>query len=274
MNDYGGLVRNLKNVRGYSSLIGIGVMVFISCAAQAEGATDTTWPDLSGDWAVVQKLVATADLTIVGSIWIDTVVGALTHITQSGSSLVLQDAYCFTDASPSSFLFSTNIADIVMESINPEPRTGSLSLVDCDFRFSQDWYTEVRGAVLEDRENDSLPVDPNDPRLVDLEGDGNPGMTIEASILGMFRGEGYAVQRYRYRLEGSVLDANTIAGFIEWTSDQVVVAATNPLFMEAFEDDTDPDPTKHRFVMIRIDETWNCQTLREQLPALMELLDF
>jgi hypothetical protein len=273
MNDYGGLVRNLKRIRPFSLAIGITVMIFFSCSAQTE-KTATEWPDLAGDWAVVQVLVATADLTIVGSIWIDTVVGAFTHITQSGSALILQDSYCFTDATPSSFLFTTNIADVVMQSIQPEPRTASLSLVDYDFRFSQDWYTEVRGAILEDPENESLPADPNDPRLVDLEGDGNPGMTIEASILGMFRGAGYAVQRYRYRLEGSVVNADTIVGYIDWTSDQVVVEATNPLFMEAFTDDTDPDPTKHRFVMIRIDETWSCQTLREQLPALLELLDF
>ena len=223
---------------------------------------------------MVQVMVATADLPIVGSLWIDTIVGAFTHITQSGSTLILQDRYCFTNASPSTFLFNTNIADIVMQSIEPEPRTATLTLVDCDYRFNQDWYTEIRGAILEDPENESLPIDPEDPRLVDLEGDGHPGMTIEASILGLFKGEGYSVQRYRYRLDGTVFDANTIIGFIDWTSEQTVVAATNPLFMEAFSDDTDPDPTKHKFVMIRIDETWTCETLREELPRILELLDF
>ena len=109
--------------------------------------------------------------------------------------------------------------------------------------------------------------------MVDLEGDRKPGMTIQASILGLFKGEGYAVQRYRYRLEGTVFDANTVIGFVDWTSEQTMVAATNSLFMESFSDDTDPDPTKHRFVMIRIDETWTCKALREQLPNLLKLLD-
>ncbi|MCK5828545.1 hypothetical protein KAH43_08505, partial [Candidatus Bipolaricaulota bacterium] len=112
-----------------------------------------------------------------------------------------------------------------------------------------------------------------DPRLVDLEGDGHPGMTIEASILGLFKGKCYAVQRYRYRLDGTVFNANTIIGLIDWTSEQTVVAATNSLFMESFSDDTDPDPTKHQFVMIRIDETWTCETLREHLSMILELLD-
>lgn len=263
----------LKIGHFFSLLVVVGVVLSIGCVGQTARGTTADWPDLSGDWAMVQVMVATADLPVVGNLSIDTIVGAFTHITQSGSRLILQDRYCFTDATPSTFLFKTNIADTTMQSIRPETRTATLSLDDCDFRFTQDWYTEIRGALLEDPENDPLPIDPEDSRLVDLEGDGHPGMTIHASILGLFTGECYAVQRYRYRLEGTVFDANTIIGLIDWTSEQTVVAATNSLFMESFSDDTDPDPTKHQFVMIRIDETWTCETLREQLAAILELLD-
>ena len=262
-----------KIVQNSSFFVTIGVVLSLCCIGATAQANETLWPDLSGEWATVQVLVATADLPIVGTLWIDTIVGVLTHITQSGSSLILQDRYCFTDAKPSTFLFRTNIGDVTMQSIQPEPRLAKLILKGCDFRFTQDWYTEVRGAVLEDPETEPLPNDPEDPRLADLERDGHPGMTIQASILGLFRGEGYAVQRYRYRLEGTVFDVNTVIGFIDWTSEQTVVAATNPLFMETFSDDTDADPTKHRFVMIRIDDTWNCETVREHLSALSELLD-
>lgn len=262
-----------KIIPSFLLLIVVGIALSLCCAGQSARGSATIWPDLSGEWATAQVLVATANLPVVGALRIDTTVGAITHITQSGSSLILQDRYCFTDASPSTFLFRTNIADVVMQSIQPEPRVATLVLDACDFRFTQDWYTEVRGSILEDPNNEPLPIDPEDPRLVDLEGDGHPGMTIQASILGLFRGEGYAVQRYRYRLEGTVFNANTIIGFIDWTSEQSVVAATNSLFMEPFSDATDPDPTKHQFVMIRIDETWTCETLREQLPDLLELLD-
>ena len=275
MNNQGGLVKISKIVQSFSLLVMIGVILSIYCSGQAAQSAETTWPDLSGDWVMVQMLVATADLLVVGNLLIDMVIGVFTHITQSGSRLILQDGYCFTDATPSTFLFNTNISDATMQSIQPEPRTANLSLNDCDFRFTQDWYTEIRGAILEDPEREPLPIDPDDPRLVDLEGDGQPGMTIQASILSLFTGEGYAVQRYRYRyrLEGTVFDANTIIGTIDWTSEQTMVTATNPLFMESFSDDTDPDPTKHKFVMIRIDETWTCDTLREQLPNLLELVD-
>ena len=263
-----------KIIQSFSLLVIVGVVLSIGCAGQTAQSVEATWPDLSGFWAMVQVMVATADLPIVGNILIDTTVGALTHITQSGSSLILRDRYCFTDADPSTFLFRTNIADVTLQSIQPKPRVAELILDDCDIRFNQDWYREIRGAILEDPENDPLPIDPEDSRLIDLEGDEHPGMTIQAAIFGVFNGEGYAVQRYRYRLEGTVFDANTIIGFIDWTSEQTVVSATNSLFMESFSDGTDPDPTKHRFVMIRIDEAWTCETLRDQLPRLLKLLDF
>ena len=260
-------------MRLISSCAIVVAILSIGYTGQSIPATVTIWPDLSGDWAMVQVLVATADLPVVGSLWIDTIVGAFTHVTQSGSSLILQDRYCFTDASPSTLLFRTNIADTVMHSIQPEPRTATLTLSDCGVGLTQDWYTEIRGAILANPENEPLPSDLDDPRLVDLEGDGHPGMTIQASILGLFTGEGYAVQRYRYRLTGTVVDADTIIGLIDWTSEQTVLAATNPLFMETFSDDTDPDPAKHQFVMIRVDESWTCETLREKLPTLLNLLN-
>jgi hypothetical protein len=274
MNALGGLVTILKTCRRSSGWLVVMVWMCMVGAVLGTRAAESPWPDMSGDWAMVQVLVARADLPVVGSIRIDTIVGALTHITQSGSSLILQDRYCFTDAQPSTLLFRTDIADAVMQSIEPKARTALLSWEDCDLRLSQDWYTEIRGAVLEDPEHDPLPDEPNDVRLVDLEGDGNPGMTIQASILGLFTGEGYAVQRYRYRLDGTIVDANTIIGFIDWTSEQNVLAATHPLFMESFSDDTDSDPRKHRFLMIRADEACTCETLHERLPELLNLLDF
>lgn len=252
----------------------VGALLSICGHGQSDPGTDIIWPDLAGNWAMVQTVMAVADLPIVGNLLIYSVIGGFTHITQSGSQLILQDSYCFTNISTSTFLFRTSISDVTMRSIRPQPRTAELILIDCDFHFTQDWHTEIRGAVLENPVTEQLPVDSDDPRLVDMERDGHPGMTIRASIFGVFRGEGYVVQRYRYRLQGTVVDANTIIGFIDWTSEQTVIAATNTLFTESFSGATHSDPTRHRFVMIRVDETWSCETLRRQLPRLRELLDF
>lgn len=249
------------------------LMIICSFAVAVNGETPA-WPDLEGEWATIQVLVATANLPILGSITIHTVIGALTRVTQSGSYLVLQDRYCFTHATPSSWLFRTQISDRVMQSISPPPRHVTLRLTDCDVRFEQDWHTEVRGAILVDPEADALPSAHNDPRVVDLDGDGHPGMTIHASILGVMNGDCYAVQRYRYSLDGTVFDGNTIVGFVDWTSEQNVLAATHELLLEPFSDDTHPDRSLHRFLMIRTDGSWTCDTLKDHLQEMLMLLDF
>ncbi|TFH08112.1 MAG: hypothetical protein E4H08_08320 [Candidatus Atribacteria bacterium] len=262
-----------KIIRICSSLL-LGSFIFaICCVGQSTGSPDALWPDLSGDWAMAQYLVAAADLPLVGQLFIYTTVGVLTHVSQSGSELVMQDAYCFTDAEPSTPLFMPHIGDDVMRSICPDPRTVQLEQTDQGIRMSQDWHVEVRGALLENPASDPLPTTPDDSRLVDQEGDGFPGMTIRVELVGLYTGSTYAVQRYRYRLYGDVVDENTIIGFIEWTSEQTIVAATNDLFLLPFADYTDPDSTKHKFIMTRVDETWTCDTLREQLPALIEQLE-
>lgn len=263
----------LKIVRLFSLLAIAGMALSMCCAGQSVQGSEPPWPDLSGDWAMAQYLVAAADLPLVGQMFIYTTVGVLTHVTQSGSELIMQDAYCFTDAEPSTLLFMPLISNEVMRSISPDPRTVLLEQTESGIRMSQDWHVEVRGAVLDDPDNDALPTTPDDPRLVDQEGDGFPGMTIQVELVGLYTGATYATQRYRYRLYGDVVDENTIIGFIDWTSEQTIVAATNNLFLLPFQDYTDPDPTKHKFVMVRIDETWSCETLREELPQLLELLD-
>ena len=249
-------------------------LVLICCAALAAQAETPPWPDLEGEWASVQVLVATAELPLLGSITIHTVIGALTLVTQSGSQLILEDRYCFTQATPSTWLFRTQIPDLVMQSISPPPRQVTLRLVDCDLRFEQGWHTEVRGAVLADPARDALPIEPDDPRVVDLDGDGHPGMTIHASVLGVMNGQCYAVQRYRYALDGTVFDANTIVGFVDWTSEQNVLEATHALFLEPFSDGSHPDRSSHRFLMMRTDGSWTCDTLREHLQEMVQLLDF
>lgn len=272
MNNQGGSVTILKIARICSLLLCWGVLCSIGCVGQSSDGAGVPALDLSGKWAMAQYLVAAADLPLVGQMFIYTTVGVLTQVSQSGSELIMQDAYCFTNAEPSTPLFLTQIPDEVMRSIQPSPRIVRLEYEDTGVLLSQDWHVEVRGAVLDDPANDALPTSSDDPRLVDQEGDGFPGMTIEVELVGLYTGATYATQRYRYRLHGDVIDENTIIGFIEWTSEQTIVAATNDLFLLPFQDYTDPDSTKHKFIMTRADESWTCETLREQLPALLQQL--
>lgn len=59
--------------------------------------------------------------------------------------------------------------------------------------------------------------------MIDQERDGQIGFSIPAEIVGMFGGDTYVVQRFRYRLEGRLVDPDTIIGTVEWSTKQVIL---------------------------------------------------
>jgi len=156
-----------------------------------------------------------------------------------------------------------------MASLVPAARSAILVEQTGSLHFESSTYVEVRGALLEDPVSDPLPTDPEDPRVIDQDEDGEPGMTVRITLLGILEGETYVVQRMSYRLSGVVVGSDRIEGTIEWSDEQTVLGATNPLLKAETVGTLDPDPAAHRFVMVRVDETWTCETLRERLGEIL-----
>lgn len=226
-------------------------------------------PDLSGTWAVIQVFRGVAVLPLAGEVPRTSVVAQFVSIEQDGANLTLLGRYCFTDVDDGTPLVETVIPEVFTASLAPTPRAAVLRETDDGVVFDQPAYVEVRGAVLEDPANDPLPDDPLDPRIVDQDGDGRPGMTVRITVLGIVEGETYVVQRVTDRMIGPVIDADRIEGRIEWTDEQSVLAATNPLLEIDTAGGPDSDPAASRFVMVRVDPSWTCETLRERLAAIL-----
>jgi len=242
------------------------------CAADAASAAETL-PDLSGRWVTVQRLVAIAELPFIGEVRLVTTIGLFSEVTQAGSCLTLEDAYCFADIDISTELFVTDIPDATMRSVRSDPRIAEVQIVEGEIRLVHDWHTEVRGAVLDDPATDELPNYRSDPRVIDMDEDGQIGFTITAAIVGMFGGDTYVVQRFCYRLDGALVDPDTIVGVVEWSTEQVILWATDALLMMPYTQSVDPDPTAHRFIMRRVDASWSCESIRERVVPLLELLN-
>jgi len=268
-------VGNRAGMRGRFLLtVGVMLLAAVPWSGRADDwEPDASLPDLSGRWVTIQRLVALADLPFLGRVSILTTVGLLSDVCQSGSGVTLVDAYCFSDVDVSTALFETDIPDATMRSIEPEPRFADLRVRDGEIQLVQDWHIEVRGAVLDDPVHDDLPTYPADPRVVDMDGDDRIGFTIPAKIVSLFGGDTYVVQRFRYRLEGTLVDPDTIVGLVEWTTEQNVLWATDALLMTSYTQWIDPDPTLHRFLMRRVDEAWTCEGIRDRVAPLLDFLD-
>lgn len=126
-------------------------------------------------------------------------------------------------------------------------------------RFDARRHVAVHGARLASPRVDELPVDADDPRIVDPNGDGKPGLTVR--VEGLIEGALYVVQRGWTVLSGSVDGSDRIRGRVRWGSEQVVVDATHILL-------TDPPSTRpHRngrlsyFEMGRVSPETDCGQL-------------
>lgn len=220
-------------------------------------------PDLEGSWAMVQVYPQTAVLPFAGEVTRTSYVVQLVDIEQHGGTVTMRDSYCLTFVDDGTPLVTTEIPTVFMAALRPLPRTATLSEQGGEIAFVQQPYLEVRGAVLENAETDALPIDPDDPRVFDQDGDGYPGMTVLVKILGIIEGRTYVVQRVRYALSGRVVAPDRIEGNIEWSDEQTVLEATNPLLKIDTIGYPVPDPNKNIFVMIRMQESWTCEWLGE-----------
>lgn len=127
----------------------------------------------------------------------------------------------------------------------------------------------VIGADLEDPENDPLPDDPEDARVTDPDGDGNPGATVQ--VRGMIDGEVYMVQRLVRELRGVLQADGTMRGQVVGGNESEVVGASNVVlrtFTPKFEPDRDGDDNE--FVWVPVVEGTSCEALAQEAARLFD----
>jgi hypothetical protein len=230
-------------------------------------------PDLHGSWVMLQVYPQIATIPRVGEVAQASYVVQRVEIEQEGETLSMVDTYCFTIVDSGTSLVRTEIPAAFMASLSPGVRTATVTEQAGEFLFSQPQYVEVRGAHLQDVDNDELPVSPDDPRVFDQDGDGNPGMSVSVTIFGLIGGETYVVQRVRYALSGKVVAEDRIEGAVDWSDEQNILGVSNPVLQADASTVPDPDPSKHIFIMIRADVGWTCEWLQANWIEVFDVPD-
>jgi len=105
-----------------------------------------------------------------------------------------------------------------------------------------DDFVAVVGAELEDPAADPLPTDPDDARVTDPDGDGEPGVTVR--VEGVVSGGVYVVQRIERALEGTLTADGRMTGTVIGSNQQAKLGASNFIlraFTPTFIADTEPE---------------------------------
>ncbi len=239
--------------------------VFLAAAASISplGASESP-PEIAGTWAMLQVTTDIVDYPIVGRSIRETYLVLTLQIEQSGTELLVREEHCLAYIEDGTELIQTEITPAFLRSMGIVEYRARLRQDGKGWQLILPWGTRVHGARLENPEQDELPTDPADPGVIDQDGDGNPGVTVGVSILGVLSGEVYAVQRLSKHMEGTMVSSERIEGLISWSNEQVALAATSRLLRTTGEAEYHRDPERSYFVMLRVPEEVGCPTLREE----------
>ena len=148
-------------------------------------------------------------------------------------------------------------------------RTGRLDVFENDngsFGWSRERMSLAVGVTLEDADSEALPTTSDDARVFDLDGDGQPGITIFVNAI--ISGEIYAVQRQRDEYLEGLVEEGDLSALVHDTSEQSVIGASTFALNTNIIQSNDPDESKSFIVMKRLDNEISCEELFPMLDTI------
>jgi hypothetical protein len=126
----------------------------------------------------------------------------------------------------------------------------------------------VLGASLRAPATETLPTNPDDPRITDPDDDGHPGVTIR--IEGIVSGEMYIVQRAHDAYRGEIVDNSRIRGRVAWKTKQVVLDSNSMFLGNQPDNRPHPNAAKSHFTMVWASEQTDCKEIVSRQDKLFD----
>jgi len=251
---------NLKATYGYLSLLNRALIALVVCVVSVgafvffpltSGAVSDRF---SGRWVMFQELNTVAEIPVVGSIVTRTDVVVLYDLSFREGLLSGEGTLCKLQIDNGTSLVKTIIPERFKVSL-PKPKLSAAFRRENErWIFHQPKQYLVVGARLQNILKDSLPENPSDPRVVDQDNDGKPGVTIRIS--GIITGEIYVTQRNWTELDGVLKAPGRIEGAALFGNEQKILGATSRYLTG--KPDSKPDPKNSRFFLLRVSKNTSC----------------
>ena len=188
--------------------------------------------------------------------------------TEVDGQIVDQSSFCFSEQRTDQPI-TTSLSDAATQAIQPPPAVLEIDTVDGVLRVRRPPTPTPVGIRLEDPVNEPLPTDPNDPRIVDDDGDGKPGLTVTIEVTPEFIGELYIARREIFAFEAFLTEPDLLTGQVTDDSEQLVIGASDPVFeMSPANWGQYPDLSKSPIILRRVDDTWDCERLAAERDTL------
>ncbi|MAT03624.1 MAG: hypothetical protein CL424_01060 [Acidimicrobiaceae bacterium] len=230
--------------------------------ATTSTAVDPRFEPLVGRWAHYD-VVAYEDGTLKTLI----ISYGFNDFDVADGQLIDQGSFCFSEQRTDQPI-ETSLSDAATQAIEPPPTPVTVEEIDDTLRITRLPTPTPVGIELADPANEPLPDDPDDPRIVDDDGDGKPGITVNIRVSDELTGELYIARREIFAYEAYLVDQDTLQGTVTDDSEQLVIGASDPVFDMATEWVQYPDPARNPIILKRVDADWDCDRLAAERDQL------
>ncbi len=190
-----------------------------------------------------------------------------TDLALRDGSLIATETFCHAEHR-SDQPITTTMADAATTAIRPASIAVTLSDLDGRVRVQRPATPTGIGIHFNDPVNDVLPTDPTDPRIVDDDHDGNPGITAHIKITDTFQGDLFIARREIFAYDVLAQDDGSLTGTVTDHSEQLIVGATNDLFITRAPWVQYPDLTRSPILLKPVATDWDCARLMQERPTL------
>lgn len=215
--------------------------------------------DVSGTWVMRVLATQVVNAPIVGALHPKTLFYMLVDLTQSGAGVAANGRYCDrAEIDPPGSLATVVIPDKWAHTEKVVNRQAQWSMTGEGLPLlTFPTLIEWAGAIPTSSASEALPTSPTDPRVIDEDNDGNPGITVNLTG-GFFNGSLYSVQRQTTAIRAVPVAADRLEGILDFGSEQNVIGS-NPSSLATLygQASTAPDPTpcSTTFAMVKVGAT-------------------
>lgn len=217
--------------------------------------------NLTGTWARAVITTAESSAPMIGSVTTTNTRIFLDLVVQESGSIQVESLLCDMSVETSTGMASTVVPSAFVEAVG---RSSWQAAVNAGTLFSPTTYATLGMSEL--GPDDALPESAADPRILDPDADGQPGMTIE--VTGLAGGEMYFVQRGWREFESTRLTGTTIDGTVRWDTTRVVLDATSRSLRNARPAVPTRSPAENYFRMTRVSDQATCSEILSEGAAL------
>ena len=168
--------------------------------------------------------------------------------------------FCHADMGSDQNLQIT-ISDAATRAIVPVDTPVKVTEVDGKLHVSRPATPTAIGIKITDPSTEALPTDPKDPRIFDADGDGHPGVTSKVKVSDALQGEIYLARREIFAYDLTQQSPDRLVGSITDRSEQLILGASNPLFLASAQWKQIDDPKRNPVIWQRVDADWDCDRL-------------